>query len=52
MNELLIQIELLRHIMHELGLEKGINHPDVLNISQQLDVLINEYYRIKLQASK
>lgn len=45
MDELLIKIELLRHVMQSLGLKKGIDHPEVLSISQQLDVLINEYYR-------
>jgi hypothetical protein len=45
MDELLIKIELLRHMLQSLGSKKGIDHPEVLLISQQLDVLINEYYR-------
>jgi hypothetical protein len=45
MNKLLIKIELLRHVMQSLGLRKGIDHPDVLLISQKLDMLINEYYK-------
>jgi hypothetical protein len=44
--ELLVQIELLRQVMCDLGLMLGINHPDVLLISQKLDLLINEYYKM------
>lgn len=39
------RIEALRQIMHELGILHGIRHPKVLEVSQQLDVLINEYYK-------
>lgn len=38
------KIELIRSIMHKVALEKGISHPDVLRISQKLDILINQYY--------
>ncbi|MTI79895.1 MAG: aspartyl-phosphate phosphatase Spo0E family protein [Firmicutes bacterium] len=30
--------------MHRLGLEKGLSDPEVINISQKLDLLMNQYY--------
>jgi hypothetical protein len=30
--------------MHVTALAKGISHPEVLMISQQLDEVINEFY--------
>lgn len=44
--ELLVHIELLRQTMCDLGVLKGLNHPDVLAISQKLDMLIAEYYKM------
>ena len=38
------KIECLRQKMHITALEKGISHPQVLKISQQLDEVINEFY--------
>jgi len=32
--------------MHVMALEKGISHPDVLNISQKLDEAINELLKL------
>jgi len=34
--------------MHEIALEKGVSHPDVLMVSQRLDEAINEFYNIEL----
>jgi len=30
--------------MHEIALEKGVSHPDVLMVSQRLDGALNEFY--------
>jgi len=38
------RVEGLRLKMHVTALEKGISHPEVLKISQQLDEVINEFY--------
>lgn len=43
------KIETLRTIMHTVALEKGISHPDVLRISQTLDIIMNEYYEINIR---
>lgn len=40
------KIEMLRERMHEIALEKGISHPDVLVASQKLDKAINELLRL------
>lgn len=44
MKNLRCKIECLRQRMHVTALEKGISHPEVLKISQQLDEAINEFY--------
>ena len=46
MQEILGEIEKLRHFMHNQGLIKGMRHPDVLKISQEIDVLLNKYYKM------
>jgi hypothetical protein len=38
------RIECLRQKMHATARTKGISHPEVLMISQQLDEVINEFY--------
>jgi hypothetical protein len=43
--KLVIQIEELRQEMHYLALLYGLNHPKVLEISQRLDNLLNDYMR-------
>lgn len=48
MENLWRKIEILRQRMHELALERGISHPDVLMVSQRLDELINEFYNVDL----
>jgi len=42
------RIECLRQKMHATALKKGISHPDVLMISQKLDEVMNELYKVKL----
>jgi len=32
--------------MHITALEKGISHPDVLTISQRLDKVIDDFYKV------
>jgi len=44
--DLQCKIDCLRTRMHVTALEKGISHPDVLSISQRLDKIINELYKI------
>jgi hypothetical protein len=44
MEYLWCKIEYLRQRMHEIALEKGISHPEVLIVSQRLDEAINEFY--------
>lgn len=46
MEDIFSKIEYLRQKMHEVALEKGIAHPDVLHISQKLDDIINEFYKM------
>lgn len=45
--KLMEQIELTRIILHETSLLYGIGHVKVLEVSQELDVLINEFYKQK-----
>jgi hypothetical protein len=40
------KIEILRRKMNKIALEKGISHPDVLQVSQTLDQILNQYYSI------
>lgn len=46
MEDILSKIEFLRQRMHEVATEKGISHPEVLNISQKLDAVLNECYKL------
>lgn len=39
-------VEILREKMHKVALVKGIAHPEVLKISQRLDLKLNEYNRM------
>lgn len=48
MENLWCKIECLRQRMHEIAIDKGISHPDVLIISQRLDELINKFYNVDL----
>ncbi len=40
MNKLSEEIKNMRENLTNLGMAKGIKHPDVIKLSQQLDVLI------------
>ncbi len=44
MKRLLEDIELLRKSMENIGMVKGLNDPDVIKLSQELDKLLNKYY--------
>lgn len=46
MEELMKKIETLRHTMEDLSSANGIKDPKVIALSQQLDNLLNEYYRL------
>lgn len=37
------KIKILRENLARIGMEKGLGHPGVLKLSQQLDVLIVKY---------
>lgn len=41
------KIEQLRPIMVEMGMELGLSHPAVVNISQAIDGLLNELNRLE-----
>lgn len=43
MENLLKNIEVLRRSMVKIGLDKGVNDPDVIALSQKLDKLLNDY---------
>ena len=43
-----LEINLLRIYMINTGNFKGLNHPDTIKLSQELDILLNIYQRIKL----
>ncbi|MGG0855286.1 Spo0E family sporulation regulatory protein-aspartic acid phosphatase [Metabacillus fastidiosus] len=47
LNELENDIQSLRSRMIATGIQKGLNHPDSIKYSQQLDVLLNKYQRLK-----
>jgi hypothetical protein len=38
-----IEIEKLRHKLIMSGIENGLSHPTTIELSQQLDDLLNEY---------
>ena len=38
------QIEVLRLQMQQIALDKDLSDPKVVNISEKLDLLINEFY--------
>lgn len=44
MNELLTEIEKTRDLLVELGMNKGLQDTEVILVSKQLDLLINQYY--------
>lgn len=46
-----IQIEKLRNQLNELAKEKPLSDPRVVETSQQLDVLLNEFERLNNKKS-
>lgn len=46
---LLLEIELLRRQLINEGMIKGLNHEDVIDVSQQLDKLIILYQSLSLK---
>ena len=48
METLHYEIECLRKKMHETALKNGISHPDVLRVSEKLDEVIYEFYKLTL----
>jgi len=46
MKSIQYKLESLRQRMHATTLQKGISHSDVLVVSQRMDKLINEFYKI------
>ncbi len=44
--QLLARLEQLRAALEQLVVEKGLEHPDVLTLSQQIDEALNEYNRL------
>ncbi|MED4402474.1 aspartyl-phosphate phosphatase Spo0E family protein [Metabacillus fastidiosus] len=48
LNNLEDAIQSLRSQMIAAGMQKGLNHPDTISYSQQLDVLLNKYQCLML----
>lgn len=44
---LLEQLEVLREKMIKTGLEQGLQNTETIEISKQLDALLNEYVRLQ-----
>lgn len=42
--DIISRIEKLRLELHKLAIEKGLQDPQVIEVSRLLDELINEYY--------
>lgn len=51
-DNLLEKIELLRQQMVKLGLECGLDHPEVMEYSRKIDQLHNELMELDLNVSK
>jgi hypothetical protein len=47
LEEILLRIEILRQAMEDLYLKNGIHDPEVIALSQQIDILLNEYYILR-----
>jgi hypothetical protein len=45
MTDLIVQISILRQRMHQMAREKGLNSSEVLEISQRIDLVLNELNR-------
>ena len=46
-NKLLKRIEGLRKKLNKFGLNRNLIDSEVVEVSQQLDCLLNEYYRMR-----
>lgn len=44
---LMSEIEQQRQKLIQLGMEKGLRHPEVLKLSEYLDALIVKYYQMQ-----
>ncbi|WP_379969009.1 Spo0E family sporulation regulatory protein-aspartic acid phosphatase [Ectobacillus sp. sgz5001026] len=49
MDKLLLEIKVKQREMIEIGLRTGFNSPETLTVSQELDVYIVKYQRLKAQ---
>jgi hypothetical protein len=52
MKNLSNKINKLSENLTRIGMEKGLRHPDVLELSQQLDKLIVKYYAENVASSR
>lgn len=48
MEQLQVRIEKARLSLYEIAEEKPLTDPEVVRMSQRLDHLLNEYYRIAI----
>lgn len=48
-NMLLSRLEILRVKMNEIAYHKGLEHPDVLKISQEIDQLHNKINELRIK---
>lgn len=49
LQELKYRIDVLRTHMIAVGKSKGLNHPNTIKFSQELDVLLNVYQKSQLK---
>jgi stage 0 sporulation regulatory protein len=49
LQKLIMEINSLRNYLIIIGEIKGLNHPDTIKISQELDLLINIYQHSRVQ---
>ncbi|WP_371363656.1 hypothetical protein SRRS_45330 [Sporomusa rhizae] len=45
-DEILRQIEYLRHMLNRLATEKGVSDLEVVRLSKQLDEVLNRYHKM------
>ncbi|MFK2825524.1 aspartyl-phosphate phosphatase Spo0E family protein [Bacillus sp. B190/17] len=49
-NELMDQINTVRHLMISAGLSKGLTNDETIKYSEELDILINKYQLLALSS--
>ncbi|MFJ8244483.1 Spo0E family sporulation regulatory protein-aspartic acid phosphatase [Peribacillus asahii] len=49
LQDLEYKIDVLRTHMIAIGKSKGLNHPNTIKFSQELDILLNVYQKNKLK---